>query len=62
MKNTAQKYVSATLKKEYKGFVNILLLEQILWKWKVKILGNNEVIIVYEDEFTVANFVLNGNH
>ena len=42
---------TATLKEPYKGYRNIILIENWGDKWEVKICGSGKHIFVYEDEF-----------
>lgn len=44
---------TATLKKPYKGYRNIILIEYwpSEYKWEVEICGSGKHIMVYEDEF-----------
>jgi hypothetical protein len=52
-------YKHATLKIPVDNYVNIVLIEKILWKWKAIILGNKKEILLYENEFVIDNFTLN---
>ena len=42
---------AATLKEPYKGYRNIILIENWAHKWEVEICGSGKHIFVYEDEF-----------
>lgn len=42
---------TATLIEPYKGYWNIELIEEIGYKWRVRICGSGKEIFVYEDEF-----------
>ncbi len=42
---------TATLKEPYRGYRNIVLIEQAGYKWRVRICGSGLEIEVYEDEF-----------
>lgn len=44
---------TATLIVPYKGYRNIELVEQIGYKWLVRISGSGLEIEVYEDEFII---------
>ena len=48
-----KKFDIATLKEPYKGYIRIILLERLQFKWKVGIIGSGLNIEVYEDEFEV---------
>jgi hypothetical protein len=43
---------TATLKRPYMGYRNIVLIEKTGYKWLVEICGSGKQIEVYEDEFT----------
>lgn len=42
---------TATLKEPYKGYRNIILIEEFGYKWEVEICGSGKRIFVYENEF-----------
>lgn len=41
----------ATLITPYKGYTRIEIIEQVEYRWRVKILGSGLELTVYEDEF-----------